>query len=730
MRLKIEKSFIIKMKKISVLYLIIFTSILSAVAGPVDSTTAKNLAREFWQMEFGTPRAGLEFHNLSPQLGLNQLYVLQNAGGEGFVILSSDDRAIPVLGYSDHGTINAADMPDNFHMWLQIYEEEIAAAVSQQLPQSEAVAAEWAALAAGERLAPKAVTAVSPLLSTTWDQGSPYNSMCPGSGWSRCPTGCVATAMAQVMKYWSYPTKGCGSHSYVCSYNNQTLSADFGNTTYNWSAMPNSVTSSNTAVATLMFHCGVAVEMNYSASGSGAPTLDPYGNNYPSAEAAFKCYFGYNNNLQGRRKGNIDDSEWIDMLKAELDAGRPVMYSGFDESLTDGHAFVCDGYNNSNYFHFNWGWSGSNDGYFAITSLNPGSGGWGSSQYDFTYSQQALFGVEPPEIVLNSNYSLTPNSTTINHGTRPTFGVNYKNRTSSSFSGQIRLVLIDNSNILGQVIGQVSTVTVNAGNIANASFSDVITAAPGDYKLVLQYKASDATTWTNVGIGSAANLLNVTVVLNPDSYENNDNVNDAFVFTPSFTNNQATISTTGSNFHVGDSYDHYRINLPSGYCYTVDVRAQDAIYSDDNQPYTADISFRISKNGGAWGAVIDTIVAPTFVLEDGGPIIYKVIPKGSGTIGTYLITTQITRTPNTGINEEVAAAISVFPNPCNNTLQVQCPLDNAQLLLYDMYGKMVLAVPADGEVTSLDMSQLASGLYLLNVSKDNSVVKSVKVVRQ
>ena len=718
------------MKKISVLYLIIFTSILSAVAGPVDSTTAKNLAREFWQMEFGTPRAGLEFHNLSPQLGLNQLYVLQNAGGEGFVILSSDDRAIPVLGYSDHGTINAADMPDNFHMWLQIYEEEIAAAVSQQLPQSEAVAAEWAALAAGERLAPKAVTAVSPLLSTTWDQGSPYNSMCPGSGWSRCPTGCVATAMAQVMKYWSYPTKGCGSHSYVCSYNNQTLSADFGNTTYNWSAMPNSVTSSNTAVATLMFHCGVAVEMNYSASGSGAPMLDPYGNNYPSAEAALKCYFGYNSTLNGKYKDNYTNSEWIAFLKTELDAGRPVLYSGYDESYSDGHAFVCDGYNNNDYFHFNWGWSGSNDGYFAVTSLNPGSGGWGSSHYDFTYVQQALFGVEPPVLVLNSNYTLTPNSTTIQHGSTPTFGVSYKNRTNNAFTGQARLVLLNESGYLAQVIGEASNVSVNSGGIANLSFTGLITVAPGDYQLVMQYKTNDATTWTYVGIGSAANLLNVTVVLNPDSYEDNNNVNNAYIFTPSFTNNQATISTTGSNFHVGDSYDHYRINLPSGYCYTVDVRAQDAIYSDDNQPYTADISFRISKNGGAWGAVIDTIVAPTFVLEDGGPIIYKVIPKGSGTIGTYLITTQITRTPNTGIDDEAAAAISVFPNPCSNTLQVQCPLDNAQLSLYDMYGKMVLAVPADGEVTSLDMSQLAAGLYLLNVSKDNSVVKSVKVVRQ
>ena len=717
------------MKKISVLCLIVLTGILSAVAGPVDSTTAKNLATRFWQMEYGTPRAGLEFHNLSPQLGLNQLYVLQNADGEGFVILSSDDRAIPVLGYSDHGTINSADMPDNFRMWLQIYEEEIAAAVSQQLPQSEAVAAEWAALAAGESTTPRAVTAVSPLLSTTWDQGSPYNSMCPGSGWNKCPTGCVATAMAQVMKYWSYPSKGCGSHSYVCSYNNQTLSADFGNTTYNWSAMPNSVTSSNTAVATLMFHCGVAVEMNYSASGSGAPTLDPYGNNYPSAEAAFKCYFGYNSTLKGKRKDGFDDSEWINMLKAELDAGRPVMYSGFDQSLTDGHAFVCDGYNSSNYFHFNWGWSGSNDGYFAITSLNPGSGGWGSSQYDFTYSQQALFGVEPPVLVINSNYTLTPNSTTIQHGVRPTFGVSYKNRTNSAFNGQVQLVLLDNHGMVAQVIGQASSVSVNAGNIANLSFTDVITVAPGDYQLVLQYKASNATVWTNAGIGNAANLLNVTVVLDPDSYEDNDMANNAYVFTPNFTNNQATVNTTGSNFHVGDSYDHYRINLPSGYRYTVNMRAQDAADCDNNQIYTVDVTFRISKNGGSWGAVADTI-APTFELEDGGPIVYKVMPKVANGFGTYMIATQITRTPNTGIDEEEAESIRVFPNPCSNTLQVQCPLSNARLTLYDMYGKMVLSTEAKGEVTSLEMSELASGLYLLNVSVDSSIVKSVKVVRQ
>ena len=127
--------------------------------------------------------------------------------------------------------------------------------------------------------------------------------------------------------------------------------------------------------------------------------------------------------------------------------------------------------------------------------------------------------------------------------------------------------------------------------------------------------------------------------------------------------------------------------------------------------------------------MVDTI-APTFELEDGGPIVYKVMPKVANGFGTYMIATQITRTPNTGIDEEEAESIRVFPNPCSNTLQVQCPLSNARLTLYDMYGKMVLSAEAKGEVTSLEMSELASGLYLLNVSVDNSIVKSVKVVRQ
>ena len=190
------------MKKITLLLLLVIAMGMTVVAGPVDSTTAKNVALNFWRSQINPTRqdaTNVQLRNVAPQLGFSQLYLMQNEAGEGFVIVAADDRAIPVLGYSDHGTLDAATMPDNFRMWLQIYEEEIAAAAQAQLPQSEETAAQWTALSAGVSLPARATTAVQPLLSTTWDQGSPYNSMCPGSGWSKCPTGCVATAMAQVM---------------------------------------------------------------------------------------------------------------------------------------------------------------------------------------------------------------------------------------------------------------------------------------------------------------------------------------------------------------------------------------------------------------------------------------------------------------------------------------------------------------------------------------------------
>ena len=446
-------------------------------------------------------------------MGFSQIYVLQNINGEGFVIISADDRAIPVLGYAEHGRIDVSNVPDNFRAWLQGYNSEIQHAVDSRVAQNETAAAEWNALDAGIALAPKSPTAVSPLLTTTWDQGSPYNALCPGGAFNRSPVGCVATAMAQVMKYWAYPPKGQGSHSYTCPYYGSTQSANFGNTTYSWSSMPNSVYSSNTQVATISYHCGVSVEMNYTPDGSGAQTISYYDNDY-CAEHALNRFFGYSNAIHGERKSQFTDNEWIQMLKTELDASRPVIYSGFDSDNTSGHCFVCDGYNNSNQFHFNWGWGGSYDCYCTISSLIPGGTGWGGGNGNFSYNQQALFDVQPPVLVLGSAFSITPASgTTVEHGVSHSFTATVRNSKNTSFNGSLKLVIETEDGVLKQVIQEYPNITISGNSTNSKTFTSVITTLPGNYKLTLYYKANSSTEWTNVGIGNGSNRLDITVVL-------------------------------------------------------------------------------------------------------------------------------------------------------------------------------------------------------------------------
>jgi len=218
---------------------------------------------------------------------------------------------------------------------------------------------------------------VGPLLTTTWNQWPYYNDFCPPG----TPTGCVATAMAQIMKYHNHPAQGTGSHSYShATYG--TLSADFGATTYQWNNMPSSLTAGSTpeqknAVATLMYHCGVAVEMNYTPSVSLA-------NSY-SFKYALPTYFKYDGGIDLKQRSEYfgNDAGWHDLLKNELDAGRPIFYAG--ASSTGGHAFVCDGYDDGGCFHFNWGWSGSGDGWYVTSNLVNG----------YNNSQEIVLNIKP-----------------------------------------------------------------------------------------------------------------------------------------------------------------------------------------------------------------------------------------------------------------------------------------------------------------------------------------------
>ena len=350
-----------------------------------------------------------------------QYYLYENENGEGWVIIAANDAVTPILAYSETGHFRTDNMPSNIRHWMGKYDQFIKRIETDGVEAAEETKAEWKALRKGVRKA-QAAAVVGPLIQTKWDQDAPYNNLCPGTGRNKAYTGCVATAMAQVMNYWQWPKRGIGSHSYRPRNPNDedhystrytsTLSADFGNTTYDWENMLESYSGSETsaqktAVATLMYHCGVATEMMYGNDADGGSGT--YTGNYGSweesdnAQNALWKYFGYKKSTCYMRDGYEEyghtyyeswtTSNWTAMVKAELDKQHPILYGGASDG--GGHSFICDGYDSNNKFHFNWGWSGWNDGYFTLSNLTPGSGGAGGGGYDFSEDQDVIIGIEP-----------------------------------------------------------------------------------------------------------------------------------------------------------------------------------------------------------------------------------------------------------------------------------------------------------------------------------------------
>ena len=401
------------MKRFTTTLALLLLASLPMMAERVTPETARKAASNFLSNN-GAKSAQLT--DLSKIAGFPNLYIF--TAEQGFVVMAADDCVQPILGYSLTGNFVAENMPENAHSWLQGYSDEIQYAVDSKMKATAETAKQWKDLIDGNSKAGRATPVVNNLLSTTWDQTPLYNNLCPYSNYYNqlTVTGCVATAMAQIMKYWGYPSNGIGSHTYThTAYYDENgnyhdamgvLSADFGNTTYDWNNMPASLNSNSTetqinAVATLMYHCGVSVEMDYGVvqiGGSGAVTA--------YVANALQTYFNYQT-CTYRTKANYSENQWIQMLKDELDAGRPLQYSGRG---TGGHSFVCCGYDSDNYFYFNWGWSGHNDAFYALNNLVPGSGGAGGGSYSFTNDQAAIFGIQPATLIeapTNLTYTLS-----------------------------------------------------------------------------------------------------------------------------------------------------------------------------------------------------------------------------------------------------------------------------------------------------------------------------------
>ena len=344
---------------VTILLLAVFT----CFAENVKTNDASKAARNFLKNNNASYEA---LEDVSAVASFKNVFVFTTESS--FVVMSSNDCVRPILGYSLTKGFDCQNIPDNMKSWIQSYSDQIQYAIDNSVAASPEIAKMWADLKKGTPDAAKANSVVEPLLSTTWNQNYPYNYYCPldaNGPEGRVYAGCLATALGQVMKYWNYPNTGQGSHTYTHGIYGD-LTADFGATTYNWSQMPDYLTTLSSqaeidAVATLLYQCGVALEMNYGPYGSGAQ--------YFMAPYALKEFFRYSPASTLESRTEYSDAGWIAMLKGELDEGRPVFYGGNNED--SGHAFVLDGYRSDDYFHVNWGWSGYQDEYWAIGALNP-----------------------------------------------------------------------------------------------------------------------------------------------------------------------------------------------------------------------------------------------------------------------------------------------------------------------------------------------------------------------
>lgn len=323
------------------------------------------------------------------------LFYIITFSQKGYIIVSADDIANPVLMYSDKGGYPKS-LPPAFEEFIKTRSEEIILSKKSNIKSSDEVKRLWDAYSVDNRLFRKksVESRIDPLVSVTWNQSYPYNKFCPptdtlGSG-GRTWAGCVALAFAQVIKYHNWPQVGKGSLEYTHKVYGK-IDANFGATYYDWENMSNSVNAQSStknidAIAQLIFHCGVAVKMGYGPGGSGAVTSD--------IKDALIKYFRYSDEVEVITKKNklpnvpYADSEWAQIVKNELMNKRPIVYRGNNSQGYQGHAFVVDGLND-NYFHINWGWGGALNGYFLLTALVP------NSSYNFSYDNQMIIKITP-----------------------------------------------------------------------------------------------------------------------------------------------------------------------------------------------------------------------------------------------------------------------------------------------------------------------------------------------
>lgn len=668
--------------KRSLLFAIIATFTMSTLyAGNVSIEKAQRIGEKFMKESTSFRSRSISSEHVytySDAEGTPYLYIF-NVSGAGFVAVSAEDRVKPILAYSTEGTFSAENIAPAFNFTVKEYTDEIQYIRENNVERLADIAEEWTRVEkTGSVKATRNTRTVPILLETLWNQNYPYNSLCPedpdGNG-GHVYAGCVATAMAQVMKYYNYPAQGNGSYSYTPdSYPTQT--ANYGQTLYNFERMPMQLDSTSTEedifyVAQLQWHCGIGVDMMYSPNGSGA-----YSDDVPDAASS---YFGYSNGMELIYKDWYWGGNFSEMLKSELDLGRPLYYSGQDDSGAGGHAFVCDGYDENDYFHFNWGWDGKDNAWCAMGAVNTTKyafNSWNAAIQGFVPADESYYQrpqkVRGMELVENETDTEDEFSVTINW-TNPTTSINGEALTS------IDSVILKRN---FQTIAYFTT--ANPGE--SMTYVDEL-EEDGNYEysvLVYNEFGYSIPVYQRIMVGPKCDLV----------FEMNDEGGDGW--------------KGGSISIARDGVRIAKITLEEG---AAETRVVPMLQGDltfiwnkawfSGQYYTEDeISFNI------YNADDELLFSSPDSLITGRLFDYTNICQGDTTaVG------EIQHNPSN---------LNVFPNPVKNQMTVSAK-GMRNIKVYDIIGQEVMNVSVKEDEIILDTEDLTNGVYLISVETANGL---------
>lgn len=643
-------------------------------------------------------------------------YYVFGAGDEGFMIVSADDRLPAVLGYSGTGKFNYENLPENLKWWLGEYKAQIDSYLASPVTASAPARAE-----AAEK------TVIQPLVKSQWNQSAPYNNDCPEDANGRSVTGCAATAIAQIINYHRWPaTTGTGTYSY--QWNSQTLSFDYGATTFDWANMLDTYDSSspaaaNAAVAKLMYACGVGINMDYSSDQSGAAT--------PPVPRMLVQNMGYDAGVHIVDRNSYSMEQWQDLIYSELAANRPVFYTG--RATNGGHAFVCDGYDGNENFHINWGWGGAYDGYFRLNALNPAGQGIGGFEGGYNSDQEAVIGIKPdqgslpyPSIICEGDFTRS--------GTQFLL-TSFYNSSYFQLDGELGILVVDdngmeNGRFFGDSQIYLQAFTPSSGSPGYQSFP--FTAVPsglsaGEYKVYPCVKTTQGVLAPILAPYTSSQYINLTVGEDGSLAYNGETVIESGLAVTEF--------------------------VPVGKVYSGEKTAYSVSFVNNSaEQYSGDIRVSLKREGTSYGDItfqdltIAAYATPNYTFSfaltgDPGDFEVNLYDKNGKllNVNPFIITLEegtkpvlenkfyIVDVPVENIYYDNSSNLPVYMN--NNTgadftLKLMVKVykeDGTTVVATNNYNALTIPAGYDGSV-DLPMPNLHAGTYILEIGNDGEAL--------